>query len=96
MYDIKTNTDYGTSTIVQDAAIEALTNCDEEIKGITGSYQRRRDFMIEGFSKLGWDLKKTTATMYLWLKVPGGYDSKTWCKQVLDRQALCLLRNPLW
>lgn len=85
MYDIKTNTDYGTSTIVQDAAIEALTNCDEEIKGITGAYQRRRDFMIEGFSKLGWDLKKTAATMYLWLKVPEGYDSKTWCKTVLDK-----------
>lgn len=85
IHDMKTNMDYGTSTIVQDAAIEALTNCDDVISGVTNAYQRRRDFMIEGFKELGWSLKNTTATMYLWLKVPQGYDSKSWCKTVLDK-----------
>ncbi|HSA07110.1 MAG TPA: LL-diaminopimelate aminotransferase [Candidatus Gastranaerophilales bacterium] len=85
LYAIKTNVDYGTSSIIQDAAIAAL-NMDESIcANVPATYQRRRDFMIEGFNKLGWNLKKTSATMYLWLKVPKGYDSKTWCKTVLDK-----------
>lgn len=85
LYAMKTNIDYGTSTIVQDAAIKALT-CDmSHVAEIAGNYQRRRDFMIDGFKKLGWNHRKTKATMYLWLKVPEGYDSKSWCKMVLDK-----------
>jgi len=85
LYTMKTNVDYGTSTIVQDAAIQALNIDQSYITEIAGKYQRRRDFMVEGFRKLGWNVKKPLATMYLWLKIPTGYDSKSWCKMILDR-----------
>ena len=85
LYAMKTNLDYGTSSIIQDAAIAALNLPDDQCCNISGNYQRRRDFMVEGFNKLGWNVKKTQATMYLWLQVPQGYDSKTWCKMVLDK-----------
>jgi LL-diaminopimelate aminotransferase len=85
LYGVKTNMDYGTCSVIQDAAIAALKLPPEYSAEITGNYQRRRDFMVEGFNKLGWDIKKTKSTMYLWLKVPQGYDSKTWCKMVLDK-----------
>jgi len=85
LYNIKTNMDYGTCSVIQDAALAALSLPVPYTNEITGAYQRRREFMVEGFNKLGWDLKKTKATMYLWMKVPEGYDSKTWCKMVLDK-----------
>lgn len=85
LYTMKTNIDYGTSSIIQDAAIAALNMDEASCCDIAGGYQRRRDFMVEGFKKLGWDVKKSKATMYLWLKVPKGYDSKSWCKMVLDK-----------
>ncbi len=85
LYAIKTNVDYGTSSIIQDAAIAALSMDESYCCDITGIYQRRRDFMLEGVKKLGWDHRKTSATMYLWLKIPKGYNSKTWCKMVLDK-----------
>jgi LL-diaminopimelate aminotransferase len=85
LYALKTNIDYGTSSVVQEAAIAALNLPDEYSQAITGAYQRRRDFMVAGFSKLGWSLKKPQATMYLWLKVPQSLDSKSWCKIVLDK-----------
>ncbi len=85
LYAMKTNVDYGTCSIIQDAAIAALNMDESCCCDIAGIYQRRRDFMLEGFNKLGWSLKKTKATMYLWLKVPKVYDSKSWCKMVLDK-----------
>jgi LL-diaminopimelate aminotransferase len=85
LYSLKTNVDYGTSSIVQDAAIAALQMPPSNVAAITAKYQRRRDFMAEGFRKLGWNVKHIKATMYLWLKVPQGLDSKIWCKSVLDK-----------
>ncbi len=85
LYALKTNVDYGTCSVIQDAAIAALKMSEDQCCDIAGGYQRRRDFMVEGFKKLGWDIKKTKATMYLWLKVPEGYDSKSWCKMILDK-----------
>lgn len=85
LYAMKTNIDYGTSSIIQDAAIAALKMPENLCCDIPGTYQRRRDFMVEGYKKLGWDVKKTRATMYLWLRVPQGWDSKAWCRMVLDK-----------
>jgi len=85
LYGMKTNMDYGTCSVIQDAALAALNMPASYSQEITAAYQRRRDFMVDGFKKLGWDIKKTKSTMYLWLKVPQGYDSKSWCKYVLEK-----------
>ena len=85
LYTSKTNMDYGTSSVMQDAAIAALNLADSYTKEIAANYQRRRDFVTAGFRKLGWELENIKATMYLWMKVPQGYDSKSWCKMVLDK-----------
>ncbi len=62
--------DYGTCSVIQDAALAALTMDASYSEKITSNYQRRRDFMVEGFKKLGWNPRKTKSTMYLWLPVP--------------------------
>ena len=90
IYAMKSNMDYGTATIVQDAAIRALSIDYREVEKIVANYQRRRDLAISMLKDLGWDLKKTIATMYLWLKVPNGYTSKEFCKYVLDTTGVVL------
>jgi len=85
VFAMKTNIDYGTATIVQDAAITALDMPHEHIEKIVSKYQDRRDFMIPALNKLGWNIKKTGATMYLWLKVPNKRKSKEFCKSVMDK-----------
>lgn len=84
IYAMKTNMDYGTATIVQDAAIKALQMDYKEIKPTIDAYSRRRDLLVEGFKSLGWDVKKPIATMYFWLKVPNGLGSKKFCRKILD------------
>ena len=90
IYAMKTNMDYGTSTIVQDAAIEALNMDYSNVEKIVGNYARRRAFVVDLLRDLGWDITKTCATMYLWLKVPEGFTSKEFCKYILDKTGVVL------
>lgn len=85
VHAMKTNTDYGTSTIVQDAAIEALRMPYENVEKIVKKYKKRRDFMVSAMKKMGWEVNKTPATMYLWLKVPKGMGSKEFCRKTMDK-----------
>lgn len=82
---MKNNIDYGTATIVQDAAIAALKMPYGYVSDIMQKYCIRREFVAKGFNELGWKIKRNCATMYFWLKVPKGYKSKEFCKMVLDK-----------
>ncbi|MDD3594171.1 MAG: LL-diaminopimelate aminotransferase [Candidatus Gastranaerophilales bacterium] len=84
IHKTKTNIDYGTSGLVQDAAMCALNIDYSYVQETMDKYYRRMKLMVDGLNKLGWNLKYTIATMYLWLKVPEGYDSMTWCRKVFD------------
>ena len=85
IYAMKSNMDYGTATIVQDASIDALNIDYSYVQEIMDKYNARREIVAKGFNKLGWKMKRSPATMYFWLKVPKGYDSKAFCKMVLDK-----------
>ena len=85
IYAMKTNMDYGTATIVQDAAIKALSMDYSFVQPTVDNYKRRRNFLLERLADFGWNVKKMEATMYFWLKVPKGYTSKEFCKMVLDK-----------
>lgn len=85
IYAMKSNVDYGTATIVQDASITALGMDYAYVKEIMDKYNARREIIAKGFNKLGWKMKRSSATMYFWLKVPQGYTSKEFCKMVLDK-----------
>lgn len=85
IYAMKSNIDYGTSTLVQDAAIKALTMPYEYVKEIMDKYDARRELIARRLAKLDWDVYRTPATMYFWLKTPKGQSSKAFCKDMLDR-----------
>lgn len=85
VFAMKLNFDYGTSTIMQDAAIAAMKMPYKYVEKTMKKYQKRRNFMIEAFRELGWDVKKNNATMYLWLKVPSGRKSKEFCLDVMNK-----------
>ncbi len=80
---MKTNLDYGLFLAVQRAAVTALNIHDGYLDNMRTTYQRRRDFMVEGLKKLGWNFEKPMATMYLWFPVPQGYNSSTFTLHLL-------------
>lgn len=70
---IKGYYDYGIFQPVQIAAIVAMRHCDAAVESITQEYQRRRDVLCEGLSRLGWDIDIPKAGMFVWAKMPKQY-----------------------
>ncbi|MDJ0727511.1 MAG: aspartate aminotransferase [Prochloraceae cyanobacterium] len=81
---LKTNLDYGIFSAIQTAAQTALEMPDEYVKTVQERYSKRRDFLVKGLGKLGWNVKPSRATMYLWVPCPVGMDSTDFALQVLQ------------
>ena len=65
--------DYGVPTFIQLSAVAALDTWPDSVKGTVRVYRERRDHMVNGLSKLGWQVPKPRATMYLWAPLPDGF-----------------------
>jgi alanine-synthesizing transaminase len=70
---LKSYFDYGTFTPIQVAAIQALEGPQECVTQICETYRKRRDVLIEGLNKLGWQVASPKATMFVWAKIPEAY-----------------------
>ncbi len=91
LYAMKSNIDYGTSTIVQDACIQALKMPIDYVKGIMDKYDARREIVAQGFTDLGFYAPRSDATMYFWIKIPSTFKSSMeFCKYVLDKTGVLL------
>jgi len=67
---IKGYYDYGIFQAIQIAGIIALRHCDADIVAQNLKYQSRRDVLCEGLQRIGWEVEKPRATMFVWAKVP--------------------------
>ena len=67
---IKGYYDYGIFQAVQIAGIIAMRHCDEDIAIQNERYRSRRDVLCEGLKRIGWEVEKPRATMFVWAKVP--------------------------
>jgi len=67
---IKGYYDYGIFQAVQIASIIALRHCEKDIEAQNKTYQLRRDVVCEGLKRIGWEVEKPRATMFVWAKVP--------------------------
>jgi alanine-synthesizing transaminase len=67
---IKGYYDYGIFQAVQIAGIIALRHCDEDIAIQNQRYRSRRDVVCDGLIRIGWEVQKPRATMFVWAKVP--------------------------
>jgi len=82
---IKNNIDSGTFKAIQDAAVAAFNVDKTLIDNLNKMYQARRDAAEEGFKELGWNLKPSKATFYLWLPVPKGMTSEEFVTLMLEK-----------
>lgn len=70
---IKSYLDYGVFQPIQIASIVALRKCEEETQKICAVYQKRRDVLIDGLGRAGWQVEPPRATMFLWAPIPEQY-----------------------
>ena len=67
---VKSYLDYGAFTPIQVAATAALNGPDDCIREMRAIYKRRRDCLVESFSRAGWDIPVPTASMFAWAPLP--------------------------
>ena len=67
---VKSYLDYGAFTPVQVAATAALNGPDDCIREMRDTYRKRRDAMVESFSRAGWHVPAPKASMFAWAPIP--------------------------
>ena len=82
---IKSYLDYGIFQPIQIASIIALSGENEQdqknnlttrqecVKQIVETYRERRDALISGLSRIGWEIPPPKGTMFVWGKIPEQY-----------------------
>jgi alanine-synthesizing transaminase len=67
---IKGYYDYGIFQAVQVAGIVALRDGDEGVRKQAAEYQKRRDVLVDGLRRIGWEVTPPKASMFVWTKYP--------------------------
>ncbi len=70
---VKSYYDYGMFAPVQVAAIQALNGPQDCVAEICNLYKERRDVLISGLSRIGWEVPAPKATMFVWARIPEPY-----------------------
>jgi len=60
--------DYGIFQAIQIAGIIAMRHCDKDIDAQNAKYQIRRDVVCDALVRLGWQVDKPRASMFVWTK----------------------------
>jgi alanine-synthesizing transaminase len=70
---LKSYLDYGTFQPIQIAAIVTMNEAPDYPKFVNEIYQSRRDALCEGLARIGWEIEKPKATMFVWAPIPAAY-----------------------
>ncbi|MER8526422.1 LL-diaminopimelate aminotransferase [Mesorhizobium sp. M0408] len=67
---VKSYLDYGAFTPIQVAAAHALNGDGADIAEVRDVYRKRRDVMVDAFSRAGWIIPAPAASMFAWAPIP--------------------------
>ena len=70
---LKSYLDYGTFQPVQIAAIVAMNEAVDYPDQLRTIYESRRDTLIEGLHRVGWDVVAPRGSMFIWAPIPEPY-----------------------
>jgi alanine-synthesizing transaminase len=83
---LKSYLDYGAFQPIQIAATVTMNEAPDYPKEVCATYEARRDTLLDGLSRLGWDIPKPKGTMFVWAPIPEPYremDSVEFCSMVV-------------
>ena len=79
-------------TISQYAAIEALQNCEREVKKMVAEYNIRRRLLVESFNKMGLTCYNPEGAFYVFPCIKStGLTSEQFCEQLLENQKVAVV-----
>ncbi len=85
---IKSNIDSGAFDAIQFAGITALDSDQSCVRENCAILQERRDILVGGLKKLGYDVEPPKATFYVWLTTPPGFTSMAFTTHLLEQAGI--------
>lgn len=83
---LRSQFDYGTSLLVQKAAVAALNGPQEDVVTQCKQYQERRDALCQGLRSIGWEVPDAKGSMFVWAKIPARFkNSMDFCMELIDK-----------
>ena len=89
---VKSVIDFNQYRGILDGGITALTSSQDCVQETVNTYQQRRDFLVAGLAKIGWQVPTPPATLYLWAKLPPQWqhDSIKFCRELVKKTGVAL------
>jgi LL-diaminopimelate aminotransferase len=92
---VKESIDSGVFTAIQATATYALGEAfDGLLESVLAAYPPRRAVMVDALKKAGFEVFESTATFYVWCRVPGNETSLDFCRRALDEIGLLITPGP--
>ena len=83
---LRSQIDYGIFYPVQLAAIAAMTGPDDFIEAQREQYAARNRALCGGLRSIGWNVPDSQGTMFVWAKIPDGFDSSMdFCLKLMEK-----------
>lgn len=83
---LRSQIDYGIFYSVQLAAIAALTGPDDFIEEQREQYAARNRALCGGLRSIGWNVPDSQGTMFVWARIPEGYESSVdFCMKLMEQ-----------
>ena len=79
-------------TVSQYAAIEALENCDDEVKNMVKEYNVRRRYLVEAFNRIGLTCFEPEGAFYVFPCIKStGLTSEEFCERLLETENVAVV-----
>ena len=90
---IKGYYDYGIFAPIQVASIMALRTPPDVVQENAEVYRKRRDVLVEGLNRIGWQVKTPRASMFVWAPIPEPWrhlSSMEFSMKLLNEAEVCV------
>ena len=90
---LKSYLDYGTFQPIQIAATVVMNEESEYPLEVNQIYQSRRDSLIRGLDRIGWQVEPPKGTMFVWAPIPEPYremGSVSFCQHLVESSNVAL------
>lgn len=85
---LKTNIDSGAFVAVQEAGIAALQAGDSCVEQLRKTYKERRDILVDGLRRGGFDPMVPEASFYIWTHVPDSFTSESFALHLMEKHGI--------
>lgn len=84
----KDNFDSGVFEAIQIAGAAALSGAQDCVEELRKIYKERRDLLVSGLQKMGWNANLPQASLYVWSETAQGYTSAQTIEKLIDEASI--------